>query len=373
MKKPSCVNFSSGPCSKHSSWKIPLCKFAGRSHRSVDGLKLIQKIIRLQKKVLNIPDDYFVGIVAGSSTGAMETLLWSLVGANGVDILAHCVFSQHWANDVVNELKVKDVNLITADFPHMSDVSKIDADRDLIFCMSSTTSGISFYNLDWISSNRKGLTFCDAASAAFVVDFDWHKLDAVAFSWQKGLGGEAGTGTIVLSPRAIERLESYSPDRPIPRIFRIAKNKKVNFAIFNGFTINTPSMICLEDFYENLLWADRLGGIKALAQRVEKNYETVQKWVDQQNVFRFLVDEKFRAHHITCLDIVSEKYHEMPEDQQWSFLKKIIAYCEKEGSGFDFLGHILTKPHLRIWTGPTIDHEDLKKFLPWIEYAYDNL
>lgn len=373
MQKPSKFNFSSGPCAKRSNWVAPSYSLVGRSHRSSEGLLKIQEVIELQKKTLSIPDDYFVGIVGASSSGAMETLLWSLLGFNGIDVIAHCVFSNHWADDIINELRLNDVRLFKENFPRMADVQKVDFNRDVVFCWSSTTSGTSFKNAEWIPSNRKGLTICDAASAVFCCEIDWTKLDATAFSWQKGLGGEAGFGTIVLSPKAIARLEEHKPTWPIPRIFRLAKDKKVNFNIFNGHTINTPSMICVEDFCDNLKWASDIGGIKSLVEKVESNYSVVKQWINEQSVFRFLVEEKYRAHHIACLDINSKKYEELQTSDKWAFLKRIVEICEQEKVGFDFLGHILTEPHLRIWIGPTIDADDLKRFLPWIEYAYNRL
>lgn len=373
MQKPKNANFSSGPCAKRSNWQPPLCALSGRSHRSSEGLAEIQEIIRLQKKVLSIPDNYFVGIVSASSSGAMEMLLWSLLGANGVDVIAHCIFSNHWANDIINELQLKDVRLFKANFPKMADVREVDFDRDIVFCWSSTTSGTSFKNADWISSDRKGLTICDAASAVFCCAIDWKKLDATAFSWQKGLGGEAGFGTIVLSPKAIARLEQHKPVWPIPRIFRLAQDKKVNFNIFNGHTINTPSMVCVEEFLDNLKWAEALGGVKSLIKKVESNYSVIEQWTSKQNIFRFLIEEPYRAPHIACFDINSEKYQKLSISDKWAFLKRIVEICEQEKVGFDFLGHILTEPHLRIWIGPTIDADDLEKFLPWIEYAYNRL
>lgn len=373
MDKPLQVRFSCGPCAKHSGWSMPAGRLVSRSHRSAEGIQLIRSVIDLQRKILKIPGDFRIGIVSSSSSGAMETLLWSLIGCNGVDVLAHCVFSNHWAHDVVDELKVSDVRMITADFPQMADVSQVNFDRDLVFCLSSTTSGVAFHDTNWIPDERTGVTICDAASAAFVMDIDWKKLDAVAFSWQKGLGGEAGFGTIVLSPRAATRLESYKPDRGIPRIFRIASDRKVNEALFNGFTINTPSMICLEEFFENLQWADQNGGISFLTEKVERNYEVVRKWISAQESFTFLVDEKFRAHHIACFDISSQKYRLMSDEDKWVFLRKIVELCEKENVGYDFLGHTWTKPHLRIWCGPTVDAENLEKFLPWLEYAYSKV
>jgi phosphoserine aminotransferase len=303
----------------------------------------------------------------------MEMLLWSLLGANGVDILSHCVFSKQWEYDIVNELKLEDVRVFRAEFPEMADTKDINFNRDLVFCWTSTTSGTSFRDSSWIKSDRKGLTICDAASAVFMFEMDWRKLDATAFSWQKGLGGEAGLGMIVLSPRAISRLESHKPSWPVPRIFRMASDKKVNLDLFKGYTINTPSMICIEDFRNALRWAEKIGGVAALRQRVEKNYNVVSAWVSQNSIFKFLVDEKYRARHIACLDISTPEYQRLFEPDKWEFLKKIVEFCEDERSGFDFLGHILTKPHLRIWCGPTIESDILKNFLPRIERAYAKL
>ncbi|MDR3179440.1 MAG: phosphoserine transaminase [Holosporaceae bacterium] len=367
MQKWKNVSFSSGPCAKYPQWESPNGILVGRSHRSVDGLALLEEVLDLQRKILRIPDDYHVGIVGASSTGAVETLLWSLLGANGIDIISHCVFSRHWERDIVEELKLQDVRVFREDFPKMADVRDINFDRDVVFCWTSTTSGTSFRNTDWISADRKGLTICDAASAAFMFDFDWNRLDATAFSWQKGLGGEAGLGTIVLSPRAMARLKSHQPPWPIPRIFRIADDKKVNSGIFKGYTINTPSMLCIEDFRNALLWAEQIGGLAALIQRVEDNYAVVCDWISRSYCCKFLVDEKYRAHHVACLDLTSEKYRKLPETDKWEFLEKIVRFCELKKIGFDFRGHILTKPHLRIWCGPTIEASRLKSFLQNLE------
>jgi phosphoserine aminotransferase len=328
---------------------------------------MIEEVLDLQRKILKIPDDYHIGIVSASSTGALETLLWSLLGVNGVDIISHCVFSRHWENDIVNELKLQDVRVFRGDFPAMADTKDVDFDRDVVFCWTSTTSGVSFRNADWIAADRKGLTICDAASGVFIFDFDWSKLDATAFSWQKGLGGEAGFGIIVLSPKAIARLETHKPSWPMPRIFRIANDKKVNWDIFKGRTINTLSMLCIEDFLNALQWVEKIGGSTALLQRVENNYAVICNWISRSNCFKFLTDEKYRAHHIACLDIIAAKYQKLSEADKWSFLKKIVQVCEQKKIGFDFLGHISTKPHLRIWCGPTIETSMLENFLPNLE------
>jgi phosphoserine aminotransferase len=371
MEKPKNIKFSSGPCAKHIGWSLPSGDLAGRSHRSKDGMRKIREIIALQRKILEIPDNYYVGIVSASSTGAMETLLWSLLGARGIEVVAQCIFSHLWARDIVNELKLKDVRVFDANFPNAASIDALDFDRDVVFCWTSTTSGITFRNADWIKPDRKGLTICDAASAAFVFDFNWEKLDATAFSWQKGLGGEAGFGTIVLGPRAIERLKTHVPSWPMPRIFKLAENGQVNFDIFDGKTINTPSMLCLEDFYNILSWAKKIGGIHSLMRKVADNYYVVERWISQQSVFKFLAEEKYRAHHIACLDIVDDRYVDFSKEKKWDFLGKILEICKHEGVGVDFLGHAGTEPHIRIWIGPTIEASDIKKFLPWLEYAYN--
>lgn len=363
------VNFSSGPCAKRKDWQMPSNRLFGRSHRSVDGLARIQEVIALMRKILIVPDDYLIGIVSGSDTGAMETLMWNLLGARGVDVLASCTFGRAWAHDVTEELKISDSRVFYSDFPNLCDTSEVDFSRDVVFCQTSTTSGASFRNADWIRTNREGLTLCDATSAVFTCDIDWSKLDATAFSWQKGLGGEAGLGTIVLSPRAVSRLESYRPTWPIPRIFRIVSDKKINFKIFDGYLINTPSMMCFEDFYDALQWADTIGGLPKLIERVERNYDFVRKWVANQDLFRFLVRESQRAHHICCLDINDRRYQELSVGKKWDFLRRIVTTCEQEGSGYDFLGHIATEPHLRFWMGPTIDVDDVEHVLAHVEQA----
>ena len=369
--KNSC--FGSGPCAKHSGRSCLNYPLAGRSHRSRDGLALIRETVRLQRKILGIPDDYLVGTCAASCTGGMELLMWNLLGARPVDVLAYCVFSNHWAHDAVEELKISDVTLIREDFPKMSDVTKVNFSHDVIFCLSSTTSGVSFHDTDWIPKDREGLTICDASSGAFIIDCDWQKLDAVAFSWQKALGGEGGFGTVVFSPRAVDRLKNFRPNRAIPRIFRIVNDGKINMDFFDGSTINTPSLMCFQDFCETLTWADRAGGFVFLQKQVEKNYQAVRDWLKSQNVFRFLVEEKFRAHHIACLDIDNEKYQKLSKGGKWLFLHKILDIASERQCGYDFLGHSLTEPHIRIWCGPTIKSEDLESFLPNLLEIYEEV
>ena len=366
--------FGSGPCAKRRGWGCPNFSLAGRSHRSKEGLALIRKTVQLQQKILGIPDDYLVGTCTASCTGGMELLMWNLLGARSVDVLAYCVFSNHWAHDVVEELKIPNTTLIRENFPKMADVTKADFSHDVVFCLSSTTSGVSFHDTNWIPENREGLTICDASSGAFIIDVDWKKLDAVAFSWQKALGGEGGLGTVVLSPRAVERLRNFRPNRAIPRIFRIVNDGQINMDFFDGATINTPSLLCFQDFYETLVWADNAGGQPFLMQKVEDNYKTVREWLKSQSIFKFLVEEKFRAHHIACLDIDNEKYQRLSKDQKWRFLQQIRDLASDRQCGYDFLGHALAaEPHIRIWCGPTIESEDLKSFLPNLLEIYNEV
>ena len=367
------ICFGSGPCAKRKGWFFSGLSVAGRSHRSKEGMDLIQKVLQLQRKILGIPDDYLMGICPASCTGGMELLMWNLLGAKPVDVLAYCVFSNHWAHDIVEELKIPNTTLIKEDFPKMADISKVDFDHDLVFCLSSTTSGVSFRNTDWIPSDRKGLTICDASSGAFIINVDWKKLDATAFSWQKALGGEGGFGVVVLSPRAVERLKTFRPNRAIPRIFRIVSDGKINMPFFDGATINTPSMLCFQDIYETLIWADQAGGLPFLQQKTEKNYQTICDWLKSQNVFRFLVEEKFRAHHIACLDIDNEQYQSLSKDEKWNFLHQILDLAAEKKYGYDFLGHAMTEPHIRIWCGPTIESEDLQIFLPRLLEIYNEV
>ena len=357
--------FASGPCAKRKGWSVPDYQLAGRSHRSEEGLHLIQEVLRLQRKVLEIPDDYWIAIVPGSSTGAMELLLWNLLGFRPVTVLEHCVFGYHWAHDIINELKIPDVNVIKAHFPKVSDVSKIDFSHDLVFCLSSTTSGTAFRNLSWIPSVRDGLVISDTASGVFTMNCEWSKLDAAAFSWQKGLGSEAGLGTIILSPKARRRLEEFSPNRPMPRLFRIAENGNINSMLFQGYVINTVSLLCVQEFFENLLWADEAGGMPFLIKKTEKNYNIVADWLPRQNIFKFLVDdEEHRGHHIICLDIIEENYQKLDVDEKWNFLRQLAKRAAEKKYGYDFLGHTAVPPHIRIWSGPTVEAAELENFLP---------
>ncbi len=364
------ISFSSGPCARHSSWTAPTGILVGRSHRSRAGLEFIKRAMDLQRKVLDIPEDYMLGFVSGSATGGVETLLWNLLGARPIDIVEHCTFSSRWANDIKNELRLPHVNCFRADFPNVADLTQLDFSHDIVFCLSSTTAGLAFNSLDWISDSREGLIICDATSAVFSMKIEWEKLDAVAFSWQKGIGGEAGLASVVLSPNAVKRLEEFSPTHAIPRIFNLKTQGKLNRALFEGATINTPSLLCLEDHYNTLLWADSIGGLPALLQRVQDNYSAVKRFISSQQIFGFLVGEKYRAHHIACFDIGTEYYRGLSCSERWHFLDELERYCEERHIGCDFVGHRETEPHLRLWCGPTIETNQLEAFLAKLPNAY---
>lgn len=357
------IKFSSGPCSKSKAWKPVFTNVIGRSHRSEMGLKRIQYMMLLIRDILKIPEDYYLGLIAASSTGAMESLLWSLVGELGVDLVSACTFSKIWADDVADQLAISDVRRIESPFGTLTGLDKVDFSHDVVFCWTGTTAGISVNNADWIAADRRGLTICDASSAVFCGSIDWFKLDATAFSFQKGLGGEAGLGAIVLGPRAIKRLQTYIPQhRPIPRIYMLASNCEVNFGIFEGKTINTPSMITVEDYINILEWAKSLGGLSTLISKVEENYQYMKQFEASQNVFKFYVkDEKVRARNVLCFDIQTEEYRKLSEAEKWDYLKARVQKLENDGVACDILGHILTHPHIRVWCGPTIDVEDLKR------------
>lgn len=360
FKMPS---FSSGPCSKPPYWKPEYYKDSeaiGRSHRSDVGLARIQDLLNRMRDILEIPSNYHIGLVAGSATGAMECLLWSLLGEKPVDVINACLFSSRWEDDIRNELRISDVRSIKSDLWELQSLERVDFKKDVVFCWTGTTAGISVNNADWISNDRTGLTICDATSAIFCSRLDWKKLDATSFSWQKGLGGESGIGTIVLSPAAIDRLERYRPDRPIPRIYRLANDGVVNFGIFEGKTTNTPSMLCVEDFHACLDYAQFCDGIGGLINKVETNYQVMKAWEESQNVFKFCVqDESVRARNVLCFDIKESAYMVMSDAKKWDFIRQIAARLENDRIGCDIIGHIATTPHIRIWCGPTVLTENL--------------
>jgi phosphoserine aminotransferase len=366
--KPQNPCFSSGPTRKRPGWAMEGLKLAslGRSHRSEFGIERIRSLVSLTRDVLKIPQNYHVAIMPGSCTHAMEAALWSLLGPLSVDFLSFDVFGKLWVHDGISELKLKNVNVLEGTPGTLPDLSQVNPSHDVVFTWNSTTTGACIPDTDWISSTRKGLTICDATSALFAMDFPWEKMDAVAFSWQKGLGGEAAHGMLVLSPRAVERLESYVPSWPLPRLFRLTRDGKFIQDIFEGMTINTPSFLCIEDCIEALEWCKNVGGLSALIKRSQANLKVVEDWVVQTPWVEFLTkDPAIRSSTALCL-----KFPEDPDN--WDIPKKIAASLEKEGVAHDILGHIYSVPCLRIWGGPMVEASDIKLLLPWITWAYEN-
>ena len=372
--KPVCINFSSGPCTKRPGWSVNSLDGAllGRSHRSKLGKEKLQKSIDQTIEILKIPEGYKVGIVAGSDTGAIEMAMWNLLGSKPVEILAWEVFGNDWKKDILEQLKINDSNTHVADFGDIPDLSKINFDNDVIFTWNGTTSGVKVPNADWIPLDRKGLVLCDATSAVFAQDVEWKKLDVVTFSWQKVLGGEAAHGIIVLSPKAIEHLESYTPKWPIPKIFRLTKSNKVIEGIFKGETLNTPSMLCVEDYLDALSWVKGIGGLNACFSRANDSFNLINDWVDRSDAIDFLCQEKInRSNTSVCLKFCDDRVVSQNDETQRALAKEIGVLLEKEGVAYDIVNHRSAPPGLRIWTGATVESTDVKALLPWIDWAYN--
>ena len=373
--KPACLNFSSGPCTKRPGWSVDVLKDAllGRSHRSSEGKLKLNKAIEDTKELLSIPSDYKVGIVPASDTGAIEMAMWNLLGARPVEVLSWEVFGKDWKIDIEEQLKIPESNYHDVEFGLLPDLSKVNFDNDVIFTWNGTTSGVRVPNEDWIPDNRKGLTLCDATSAVFAQELDWNKLDATSFSWQKVLGGEAGHGMLILSPRAIEHLKKFTPSWPIPKIFRLTKNGKVIEGVFSGETLNTPSMLCVEDYLDVLSWVKSIGGSKGTIERAEKNFIIIDDWVKKNSWIEFLcLDRNNLSNTSVCLKFEQELAKE-DEDVQRDFAKSIGKILEEENVAFDIVNHRNAPPGLRIWCGATVEAGDLVALLPWIDWAYFNL
>jgi phosphoserine aminotransferase len=371
--RPTNPNFSSGPCAKRPGWSLDALKNAalGRSHRAKIGKQKLKQAIDLTREVLEVPADYLIGIVPGSDTGAMEMALWSLLGQRGVDVLAWESFGLGWVTDVVKQLKLPDVRTLKADYGKLPDLSQVDFKRDVIFTWNGTTSGVRVPNGDWIAADREGLTICDATSAAFAQNLDFSKLDVVTFSWQKALGGEAAHGMIVLSPRAVERLTSYTPAWPMPKLFRMTKGGKLIDGIFVGETINTPSMLCVEDYLDTLLWAKSIGGLKGLKARADANFKTLADWAAKTPWIDFFAeDPAARSNTSICLKIVDPEVTKLDAAGQEAFLKAISSRLDKEGVAYDINFHRDAPPHFRIWGGATIEASDLRVVTEWLDWAY---
>jgi phosphoserine aminotransferase len=373
VSRPSVPHFSSGPCAKRPGWTPENLKdaFLGRSHRAKAGKARLKLAIEQTREVLEIPADYKIGIVPASDTGAVEMALWSLLGARPVTTIAWESFGEGWVSDIVKELKLKDVTRLHAGYGEIPDLSKADPKSDIVFTWNGTTSGVRVPNADWISAAREGLTICDATSAAFAQPLDWAKLDVVTFSWQKALGGEAAHGMLVLSPRAVARLESYTPPWPLPKIFRMTKGGKLNQGIFEGETINTPSMLCVEDYLDALSWAKSAGGLKALIARADANTKVIADWKAKTPWIDFLAkDPAIRSNTSVCMKVIDPAITSLSADAQADFSKKLVALVEKEGAGYDFAHYRDAPPGLRIWCGATVEACDVALLTQWIDWAF---
>jgi phosphoserine aminotransferase len=362
-RRPARPFFSSGPCAKIPGWTPHILKNAvvGRSHRSREGTARLKHALELTREVLEVPQSHLLGLVPGSDTGAVELALWTLLGARGVDMLAWESFGQTWVNDVAKQLKLKDVRVIAAPYGELPDLTKVDPERDCVFTWNGTTSGVRVPDAAWIAGDRKGLAICDATSAVFAQPVDFSKLDVVTFSWQKALGGEGAHGMIVLSPRAVERLESHVPSWPLPKIFRLTSGGKLNRALFDGETINTPSLLCVEDWIASLEWARAMGGLASLMRRADANAKTLAGWVERTPWARHLAkDPRTQSNTSVCLTIGADR----------SLPKQMATLLAEEQVAYDIVAHRDSPPGLRIWCGPTVETPDIEALLPWLDWAY---
>ena len=373
-RRPGNPCFSSGPCAKRPGWTPAVLgdAFLGRSHRSAKGKARLAEVIDRSKAILGMPTDWRLGIVPASDTGAVEIALWTMLGARGVDLLAWESFGKTWVSDATKALKLKDARAIEADYGKLPDLSQADWERDVVFTWNGTTSGVRVPHGEWIAPDRAGLAICDATSAAYAMDLPWDRLDVVTWSWQKVLGGEAAHGMLALSPRAVERLESYVPSWPLPKIFRLAKAGKLDEGIFRGETINTPSMLCVEDALDGLRWAERIGGLSALMQRSDANLRSVAAWVEKSAWADFLAEaQETRSSTSICLKAKDAWFVSLPASRQSEVMKRVAGLLEAEGVAFDIGAYRDAPPGLRLWGGATVEPGDMAVLLPWLDWAYD--
>jgi phosphoserine aminotransferase len=371
--RPANACFSSGPCAKRPGWTPTVLREAalGRSHRAKLPKAKLKLAIDLTREVLGVPSDYRIGITPASDTGAFEMAMWSMLGARGVDVLAWESFGEGWVADIAKELKLKDARTLKAPYGELPDLSQVNFDNDVVFTWNGTTSGVRVPDADWIPADRKGLTLCDATSAAFAQALDWPKLDVTTFSWQKALGGEAGHGIIILSPRAAERLETHKPSWPLPKVFRLTKGGKLIEGIFEGETINTPSMLCVEDYIDALQWAKSFAGLKALIARADANAKAIADWVDRTPWVDFLARvPETRSNTSVCLKVVDPAIAALSADGQAAFAKALAAFLEKEKVAFDIGSYRDAPAGLRIWCGTTIEAADVRALTHWLDYAF---
>ena len=375
-EKPVNPCFSSGPCAKRPGWSLNALKGAalGRSHRARLGRAKLGEVIERTRALLDLPEDYRVGIVPASDTGAVEMALWSLLGERGVDVLAWESFGKGWVTDIVGQLKLEDVRVFEADYGQLPDLSRVDADRDVVFTWNGTTAGVRVPEGEWIANDRRGLTICDATSAIFAMELPFEKLDVTTYSWQKVMGGEAAHGMLILSPRAVERLESYNPPWPLPKLFRMTKGGKLNEALFTGDTINTPSMLCAEDALDALRWIEASGGVPGMVARSQANLRALAEWEEKTEWVDFLAaDGAIRSSTSICFRIVDGWYAMLAEGEQVARQKELVGRLEKEGVAYDIGAYRDAPPGLRIWGGSTVETSDIEALIPWLDWAFQQV
>ncbi len=373
LVKPIRPEFSSGPCAKRPKWSLNTLNNSalGRSHRHKIAKSKLQQLIDTTKSILKIPKDYLVGIVPGSDTGAIEIAMWNLLGPRPVNMLVWDSFSSDWANDIETQLKLENARIYKVDYGKLPDLNKIQFKGDIVFNWNGTTAGVCVPNANWIDAARNGLTICDATSAAFAMDIDWPKLDVGTFSWQKCLGGEAGQGILVLSPKAVKRINTYTPPWPIPKLFQLRKNGKLNLDIFSGATINTPSMLCVEDFLDALKWTREVGGLSGLIRKSNNNLNIIKNWITGSHWADFLCEDVNNLSSTSiCLKLVDPKIIDLPLEIKNNIEKNIVKLLEEHEIAFDIGSYRSAPPGLRIWGGPTVENNDIKNLLPWLDWAY---
>jgi phosphoserine aminotransferase len=372
--RPKSPNFSSGPCAKRPGWSLAALEgaFLGRSHRAKTGKAKLKQAIELTRTVLGVPADYKIAIVPASDTGAVEMAMWSMLGARGVDLLAWESFGEGWVSDAIKQLKLTDARVMKAGYGQIVDLASVETKtRDVVFTWNGTTSGVRVPGADWIAADRQGITICDATSAAFAQRLDWGKLDVTTFSWQKALGSEAAHGMLILSPRAVQRLESYTPAWPLPKIFRLTKGGKLIEGVFEGETINTPSMLCVEDYLDALSWAQSVGGLEGLIARADANTNVLTDWVAKTPWVDFLAaDPAIRSNTSVCLKFTDPVITEMSLDEQAAFAKAMTALLDKQGVAYDIAFYRDAPPGLRIWCGATVEQADVEALTPWLDWAF---
>jgi phosphoserine aminotransferase len=372
-ERPANPCFGAGPTAKRPGWSVHALEGAlvGRSHRSMAAKERLAEVLARSRALLGLPDDYRIGIVAGSDTGAFELAMWHLLGARGVDLLAWESFGQGWLIDARDQLRLADLRAFEADYGALPDLAAVAPERDLVFAWNGTTSGVRVPDGDWIAADRSGLTLCDATSAVFAMALPWAKLDVVTYSWQKVLGGEAQHGMLILSPRAVERLERFRPPRPLPKLFRLTKDGRLDEAVFRGETINTPSMLAVEDALDGLRWAERIGGLPALIARSEDNLGVVADWVERTAWVDFLAARPdSRSPTSICLKVIDPDITALPRAGQAALIKDLVARLESEGAAYDIASYRDAPPGLRLWGGATVERADLARLLPWLDWAY---